>query len=282
MKKYLSILLVFISAISYGQKKSGNTTTASLILNKGQQITVTTSSSMDAEMGMGMKMKNDVMQTNTLLVTDVNDKNYIVSNTLNRIRLNGNMGAEDISFDSDKKEDLESEIGKSMKDKIGKTVIAKINRATGEVSVDTTNSKEEDAGENSFSGILGGNQGNDEENVRSAFFIIPPNKKPGDSWTDSTTAGKMKSVMEYKYISFDKDLANISIKTSTKGTNTMDANGMQFDIAMNSVSAGQLIVNTKTSLVQKRNAVADISGDIDMMGQSMTITSKANSISEYK
>ncbi len=222
------------------------------------------------------------MQQNTLIVTDVNEKTYTVNNTLDRMRFSGSMAGQDVNFDSDKKEDLDTEIGKSVKDKIGKTIIAIIDRNTGKVSVqpkEITDTKVED---NSLSDMLGANQGNDEENVSSAFFIIPAGKKPGDTWIDSSSADKMKSVMQYKYISLEKELATISIKTTTEGTNTIEANGMQFDFSMNSKSASEIIVNIKNSLVQKRNATADIIGNIDMMGQSMDITSKASSNSEYK
>ena len=282
MKHYISFLFIIISFNSFAQKKQVNSLTSGLILNKGQQIIITSSNSMDAEMGMGMNMKNDLVQQNTLVVTDVNEKTYTVNNTLTRMRFSGSMAGQDVNFDSDKKEDLETEIGKSVKDKIGKTIIATIDRSTGKVSVQVTEITDTKMEDNSLQGMLSGNQGNDEENISSAFFIIPAGKKPGDSWLDSTSADKMKSVMEYKYIALEKEFATISIKTNTEGTNTIDANGMQFDFRMNSKAASEIIVNMNTSLVQKRNATADINGNIDMMGQSMDITSKASSNSEYK
>ncbi|MEO7265649.1 MAG: DUF6263 family protein [Ferruginibacter sp.] len=282
MKQFLLCISLLASFTSFAQKNQNSTSLPVLQLNKGQQIIITTSSTMDAEMGMGMNMKNDVVQQNTLVVTDVNEKTYTVNNTLDRMRFLGSMAGQDVNFDSDKKEDLDTEIGKSVKDKIGKTIIATIDRITGKVSVQPKEIIDTKMEDNSLSGMLGGNQGNDEENVSSAFFMIPTGKKPGDSWMDSTAADKMKSVMEYKFISMEKDLATISIKTITSGTNTIEANGMQFDFSMNSKSSSEIIVNMKTSLVQKRAATADISGNIDMMGQSMDITSKASSNSEYK
>jgi hypothetical protein len=282
MKQSITLLFLLISINLFAQKKLVNSLPPGLILNKGQQIVVTTSSNMDADMGMGMNMKNDVVQQNTLVVTEVNEKTYTVSNTLNRMRFSGSMAGQDVNFDSDKKEDLDTEMGKSVKDKIGKTVITTIDRKTGKVSVQPNEIIDTPMEDNSLKGLLSGNQGNDEENVSSAFFIIPAGKKPGDAWMDSTSVDKMKSVMQYKFISLEKDLATISIKTTTDGTNTLDANGMQFDITMNSKSTSEIIVNIKTSLVQKRNATADITGNIDMMGQSMPLTSKATSIAEYK
>lgn len=279
MKHFISFLLLLVSISSFAQKKQD---IPGLILNKGQQIKITTSSNMDADMGMGMTMKNDLVQQNTIVVTDVNEKNYTISNTLNRMQFSGSMAGQDVNFDSDKKEDLDTEMGKSVSDKIGKTVMATIDRVTGKVTVQPTKIIDTPAEDNALTGILSGNQGNDEENVSSAFFIIPAEKKPGDSWMDSTSANKMKSVMQYKFITLEKELATISIVTKTEGTNTLEANGMQFDINMHSTATSEIIVNTKTSLVQKRNATADISGQIDMMGQSMDITSKASSSSEYK
>ncbi|MEO6406773.1 MAG: hypothetical protein ABIY51_04250, partial [Ferruginibacter sp.] len=131
MKIYITLTCLLVSFYSFAQKKQPDGSLPALILNKGQQIIVTTSSSMDAEMGMGMNMKNDVVQQNTLIVTDINEKSYTINNTLDRMRFSGSMAGQDVNFDSDKKEDLDTEIGKTVKDKIGKTIIATIDRSTG-------------------------------------------------------------------------------------------------------------------------------------------------------
>ena len=45
---------------------------------------------------------------------------------------------------------------------------------------------------------------------------------------------------------------------------------------------GEIIVDTKSSLVKKRSSVMDMTGSIDVMGQSVPITSKAIVNIDYK
>ncbi len=50
MKNFIPLLFLIVSVNSFAQKKQANSLAPGLILNKGQQIVITTSSSMDAEM----------------------------------------------------------------------------------------------------------------------------------------------------------------------------------------------------------------------------------------
>lgn len=66
------------------------------------------------------------------------------------------------------------------------------------------------------------------------------------------------------------------------GTTTLEIQGTSFDLSMNTKTIGDIIVDIKSGLVHKRNTNADISGNIDIMGQSNPITAKAKIISENK
>jgi len=118
--------------------------------------------------------------------------------------------------------------------------------------------------------------------VKDLVFLIPPGKKVGDTWTDSTSQKELKSIRRFTFKSLIDNIATIGLNGVLTGNSTMEMQGMQLDISMNTNTTGEIIVNTKTSLVQKRTANADIDATIDVMGQSGPITGKALIITEYK
>ncbi len=127
-----------------------------------------------------------------------------------------------------------------------------------------------------------GNSTDENVGVENAFFILPDGKKPGDSWADSSTEKNMKTVKTYTFKSLDKNIATINLAGSVTGTGQMEMQGMQVNISMNSTTAGDIIVDTKTGLVSKRTDIGDINGTLDLMGQSMPVMSKTNSTYLYQ
>jgi hypothetical protein len=51
-------------------------------------------------------------------VKDKKSNSYLVSSTLTKLSTNGSAMGQELKFDSDKKEDMESETGKALKDQL--------------------------------------------------------------------------------------------------------------------------------------------------------------------
>ncbi|MEO6668921.1 MAG: DUF6263 family protein [Ferruginibacter sp.] len=277
MKKLFFVVGIFSAAFSYAQKDG------KIILNKGQQITIVSASSSDTDMGMGMSMKTDNTTTNILSVIAVDDKNYSITNTTTKLKMSMDMMGESNKYDSEKPEDKSSDMGKAMSEKLNITDTAFVDKLTGNT---VTNSKKTSSPErpaqaddaNPFEGILSSMGGNREGDaiVEGTFFIIPKDKKVGDSWTDSSTENNMTSKKTFKIKSIEKDIATITVTGSISGDGVTEMQGTSISFHIDTKSIGEILVDVKKCLVNKNTNEVDMTATMDVMGQSMPISSKGN------
>jgi len=268
MKQILLSLLVLSNLAGQAQKLS---------LTKGQLITITITSTQDMEM-TGMQIKNNSTSTSLLQINEAGKENFTASYKLNKLNLNMEMMGQQQSFDSENPADKDSEIGKSFAGKIGKAVPVLINKNTGEVIVkDPEADTSSVAGqENPLEGIMESfGAAGDDATAGTAFFVVPKDKKNGDSWTDSSSNNKMKEVKTYTLKSIEAGIATVQLFSTMQGSSSMETQGMQMDMSLSAKTEGEILVDPKTSLVKKRSSVMDLTGTLDMMGQSVPITSKA-------
>ena len=269
MKHQILFLALFFSFAANAQK---------IALDKGKQITITSVISQDIDMmGMGMKMKNDTKSTGVVEVKDMDNENYTSTYTLRKMNLNMDMMGQQNSYDSEKPADRDGEMGKAFADKLGKEVTVLINKNSGKVLLDKKTLIEKPAAQaNPMDGLMDsfGAVGED-VTVETVFFIIPAGKKTGDSWIDSSTNKGMKEVKTYTFKSVTGNIANIALFSKMEGRNAMESQGMQMDVNISAKTEGEIQVDFKSSLVKKRSSVMDLTGAIDVMGQSVPITSKA-------
>ena len=277
MKKYLAVIILIASVNTQAQK---------IALKKGQQITIITKLDQDVDMtAMGMQMKNNSKTTGIFQHKDSNNENYITSYTLSKVNLKMDMMGQENKYDSEKSEDKDSEMGKAISEKIGKEVTVLVNKNTGKASLDIkTGSPEKQPAANPMAGLMDAfGSVTEEANVETVFFILPAGKKAGDSWTDSSTSTKtMKDVRTYTIKSVEKGVADVTLLSIMSGTTNTEMQGMQMEISLSVKTEGQIVVDTVTSLVKKRSNTANLTGNIEMMGQSIPIISKAVMTVDYQ
>lgn len=277
MKRSLFVLALLLSSAAEAQKIS---------LKKGQQITITTSTTQDVDMmAMGLQMKSSMGSTSTIDATGADNENIITSYKTVKLNLSIDAMGQQINYDSDKPEDRDSEMGKNVADKLNKEVVVLLNKNTGKASLQDTAAKspEKPDATNPLAGIMDSfGSAAEDAIVETAFLIIPAGKKKGDTWMDSTIKEKMKDVRTYTLKSINNGLATISLASKMEGSSSMESQGMQMDISLSSVSVGDVIVDTKTALVKKRSSTTDLTGSMEVMGQSIPMTSKAVMTIEYK
>ena len=276
MKKFLFSAAFLLSLGANAQK---------INLAKGKQIVITATANQEMTMSsMGMEMKNNNSSTAILEVKDLDTKNYNTTYKLTKISISMDAMGQQSSYDSEKPADKESEIGKSVEGKIGSEVKVLIDKNSGKSTLQKTEEEKKEVEEdNPLKGLMESFGAADEgATVETAFFILPAGKKVGDVWKDSVINKQMKEVKTYTLKSIKGNEAVISLFSTMEGTSTVDAQGMQMNIKLSAKTEGEMIVDVKNSLVKKRTSVSDITGDIDMMGQSMPITSKVTAVTEYK
>lgn len=234
---------------------------------------------------MGMQMKNNSTTTGEVLLKDIKDHNYIATYKLNKVNLSMEMMGQETKYNSENPGDKDSEMGKAISEKIGKEVTVFVDKNTGKASLDkSTESPERQPDANPMAGLMDAfGSVTEEANVETAFFVLPAGKKTGDSWIDSSASTKtMKDLRTYTLKSIKDGVADINLLSTMEGTTSTEMQGMQMDISLSVKTDGQILVDTSTSLVKKRSNTANLTGNIDMMGQSIPISSKAVVIMDYK
>ncbi len=278
MKTVLLLVSIALAVNSFSQKND-----ARVILGKGQKFTVHITSSQQADMGMGMEMKNNTSSHNNFFVIDADDKSYVVSSTLTRLKVSMEVMGEQTTYDSDLREDSASEIGKSVKNlNIPDTV--SVNKYTAEVSADKKDIPvSKDAASNPMEGLFEslGDQRADMA-LSDAFLVIPAGKKIGDSWTDSSSTKDQKTIKTYSIQSIEKNIATIIVIGNVASNIQTEANGMALTVTMTTKTNTEVSADVKTSLVTKRSTKADITGNLEMMGQSLPISGKSTTTSVYE
>lgn len=135
--------------------------------------------------------------------------------------------------------------------------------------------------DNPMAALTGAGNKSLEATTAAAFFYIPTDKKVGDTWSDSVSENGMKGLKTFELQSVKDNIATVAVKTKSKGSISKEMQGMQMEISMDGTSLGVIIVDIKTGLVKKNTQDSDVTGTLDMMGQSIPLTIKMTSNSDY-
>ena len=248
-------------------------------LEAGKKITSVSTADMDMDMGMAGQMKIKTSTTNVLSVTGSDDQNYKGTNTITKMTMSQEGMGQSTEFDSDKKTDRDSEIGKAVGKELDKSIKILIDKSTGIASESNPEkAAAPEADSNPMAGMMGGlGDKTAAAMVSSAFLLIPQGKKIGDKWLDSSTEAGMKVVRNYELQSLTKDEATVLLKTVSKAVISKEVQGMQMEMNMNTTAQSIIKTNILTGLVKKNSTTGTVEGTLDMMGQSMPISMKMSS-----
>ncbi|MBC7536500.1 MAG: hypothetical protein H7258_12485 [Ferruginibacter sp.] len=261
-----------------------NIAKSNILLSNGQKVTVTTTGSSDSDMGMGMQMKNTTSAVNLFKVIATDDSSYVITNTLTKMKMSMNMMGQETNYDSEKPGDKDSEIGKGISTKLNQADTLSVNKMSASVVKRERNTSPERAEENPLMGMMAamGVSSAKDPSMEAAFFIIPKDKKMGESWSDSSTEKSIKTVKIYTLKSIVNNIATIIVNSTLTGTGETEMQGTAVAFTMNTKNTGEIIVDTKSSLVSKIVNDANVSMTMDVMGQSMPVTSKTSSTIVYQ
>jgi hypothetical protein len=257
-----------------------------IILTKGQKIEIKndTKSVISQEMmGQAIEITVDANMVHQLEVKDKMSNSYLISSTLTKMTTNGSAMGQEMKFDSDKKEDMESETGKLMKDQLNVTKeieiseMAKVIKSATKAAPAAPSGKMMDMINNMTGGYI------DESNgASSAFEIIPAGKKIGDFWSDSTIIGDIKTYNSYTLKSINNNIATLELKGKQVINKKMEQQGMEINIKMEAKISGESIVDINTGLLQQKTTLTDGNGSAEVMGQSIPMSSKVTTITSIK
>lgn len=269
MKKLLLFITVGLSANVFAQN--------AITLQKGQAIKITSTSKMVAELGMGMQMTNDLNVNAEALVKDENNTSYVISSKVTRLVLKADMMGNSTNYDSDKKEDQESDMGKTLSPYVNKETETQLNKATGKVD-SMKMADVDEAAQQKLGPLAEGIQNFSGDGiVASIYQYIPSGAKAGTSWSDTTVKDGMTSISNYTLKSIDNGISTLDMKGTMTGTKQVEAQGgMQIDMTIDAKNSGTILV-AANGMVKKRTQKVEMTNEMNVAGQAMTVTATTDS-----
>lgn len=271
MKQFFLVTLLFSVGAVSAQNLSRK-----VVLAKGQQFEQINKVNMNMTqemMGQSIEIKMESTSNNLMEVKDAGKNSYLIANTLKRLVMSTS-GVQETNFDSDKKEDMDSEIGKSIKGKIGKVKEFSINQDGMITKVNTKEAPEENnAMAAGMSKMFGQDAEEKEGTAFQALANIPGNGvKVGDSWTDSTKEGNSKTFTTYTLKKVEGNDATVSLTGNMNINRDIEQQGMTIQLALQGTTLGEYIFDVATGIVKARKATTKASGTVEAMGQSIPMT----------
>jgi hypothetical protein len=280
MKKILVLFLSVLSVNAFAQTPSGK-----IVVKKGQHFLVESSTDglvTQEMMGQSMEMKITSATKLSADVKDVRNNNYLITQQITSIKSTFSGMGQDKSFDSDKKEDMDGEAGAIYKDKLNVPKDIEISNEGKPVAAADTSKKDSVADGNPMAAVMemmGGGQ----DNISGILFlVIPAGKKAGDSWMDSTKSEGLKMVRTYTLKSIANKVASLAINSVMDVNKNMQVQGMEMTAVMTTKIASDVTVDVISNVQKENKSTMDLTGTIDVMGQSVPLTAKATSVSTVK
>ncbi len=265
---------------------SAQTASGKLILSKGQKIQIDNeikTISNQEMMGQSMEITSDARMVYAVEVKGKKPHSYLISTTLTRVISSGSVMGKEMKFDSDKKEDLESEAGKAFKDQLNVGMDAEFDesaRVINAVNKDTAASTGNQMMDmmKKFAGASGAEL----NGASAAFIIIPSGKKVGDTWTDSLITEAVKTYTSYTFKELNGNNATI-ISTGKQFTKMkVEQQGMEINISMDGTVSTAGIIDITTGLVKQKTTTINGTSTTEVMGQSIPGTTKVTTITIVK
>ena len=262
--------------------------TPAVKLEAGKQYTVTTitKSNMTQEaMGQTMEIPIDATNKATLTIKAASDKGYESTYITDRVQFAANMMGQDMNYDSDKKDDKDGPMGKTMNKLVGKETSFVVNGAGNiikETIVKQTQEKSDEEGPDMMTGMMG--IGMSEASTCPVFnlFVNNTELKIGDSFVDSSTVndkdGSTKTSTTYILKEIKNGKSIFTLNGQVAISKKMEMQGMEMTTTTASKSTGDMIVDVATGLLVSKSIVTETTGNVDVQGMSIPITGKTTSI----
>ncbi|MBL7728125.1 MAG: hypothetical protein JNM68_10580 [Dinghuibacter sp.] len=274
LKHWIAAAAIAISTGSYAQN-------AKLALNKGQKFEVTTVSKMSsiAEV-MGQQMETNV-DNNSTEMFEAKDRRTGETDfgiTLTKLKVNIQSMGQDMSFDSDKK-DNSGPFAESMSKSVGKT------RNT---TVDDNGKVLKEDKVETETGNMMLNMGNASVSTISLFYasLLGKELKPEAVFPDSlnSNAEKMKSKIVGNFVvkSIDNGIASIEFTGTQTNSGTIEQMGQEMGMSGTNKVTTQIKMNIATGIIMETSTTVDGNSTVEFSGMSIPVTIKSTTTTTTK
>lgn len=283
MKKITGFFLcIFLNCIVFAQN-DGN-----INLKKGDKFIIESKAvAVTSQSLMGQSMESNINTSSVynIEVKNVKDNGYDLNNTFTKLKLDMSAMGQNINFDSDKKEDMDGEIGKSMKDILNKPMDVLMDRS-GKIILDKkqdTASKEDMTNpamlmaKQFISDPAEGGNG-----ASFAFANIPKKPGVGYSWIDTSSSGGIKKSTTFTITQINGTDATVGISGTMNTEIKTEMQGMEITGKSSGTLKGNEIVNILTGIIKETNTTLESTGTMSVMGQEIPMTTKVISTTTVK
>ena len=285
MKKLTFAILVLsaLNTISFAQVNGTINPSAGQKFVVENKLNTTSSSEM---MGQTMDTKADVTSTYKIEVKSLQDKNINFINTFTGMKMNMKVMDNEVSFDSDKPEDMNGEIGKNFKDILNQPKEVVMDKAGNVILADTKDSAvSENTAQNPAIAAMkqmGGDPAAQGYGATMTFQAIPSKVKIGSTWTDSTVIGGVTKITHYTVKQLNGNEGTLTLNGTIAGEVKTEMQGMEIQTKTTGDFTGEEIVDVKTGIIKQNNTSTNAKGTISVMGQEIPTSSKITSVTTVK
>lgn len=280
MKQLLLLLAVAWSINGLTQNNN-----AALKFEKGKKLEmVAETKAVITQEVMGQTMDMNVASTlvRSFDIEDVKNGTATIEHKVKRLQFNFDVMGQSQSFDSEKEEDLKSDMGKSLEKTIKNKYSMSVDPAGTIVSIKADEDNTNDSASATSGDMMGNMMGQFAEGLEipKTGETIPlkvatsGTLKKGQSWTDSLQ-GEESGTVKYtiKDIVGNDILIDYISEGSAKKAQDL-GNGMNMEIDMKTKTTGTITMDKKTGLLKKRTIEGEGSGNMEIAGQSIPMKSK--------
>ncbi len=217
--------------------------------------------------GQSMDFNTETAATSQVLLKDVTPAGYLFTNTTTHIVTHATGMGQDNSFDSDKKEDMDGQMGQAMKGSIGKEQSIQVDKQ-GKI-IDMSSDSSADAAGAGLGQIMN-LTGSMIKGQPYPMLVQLPGRtiKTGETWVDSTgTPATIKMITTYTLKQINKDSLVVSYTATMVKKGTIEQGGMQIDMDMAGTIKGESSYEASTGLLLRSTSTSDVKGTVGVMGQ---------------
>jgi hypothetical protein len=281
MKQLLFALLITTSFTGFSQKISKQ-----LHFPKGQKLEMITEvkSVMAQEMmGQSMEFNINAIVTRMFDIEDVTPAGAVIEHKVKRMQFNFDGMGQSQSFDSENEKDMKGEMGKTVEKSIKNKYTMTVDQ-TGKI---TTVIADDDNPNKPASKEDADMMGNMMSQFASGMDIpkigdvtdlsILPNREigKGESWVDSLKRDKdEKGKITYTLSDITDNEILIDFTEEKSLVKTQETQGMEITISTKDRTSGKIVLDRKSGLLKQSNSTTNSEGTVEVMGQSMPMTTK--------
>ena len=283
MKKFslMFTMALFLTLAAYAQS-------GTISLNKGQKFSIenkVTAVSSQEMMGQSMESKADFSTLSTIEVKEVKDNNFNITNNILRMKATMSAMGQDMGFDSDKKDDLEStDKGIDLKSIINHPKDVVVDN-TGKIISPKSGEPKKDPSDMSgmmMKRLLGDNPNDGGFGLNFIFLSLPKNVATGYTWVDSSSQGGVKSSTMYTVKELNGSEATLTISGTIDTDTQAEMQGVEVSTKLKGKMKGEEIVDIKSGILKTRNTITETSGIVSAQGMDIPMTSKITSAVSVK